>query len=116
MVNPLGYAAAIAAWTHGDSWRRQLIDHLRRHRALVGTSVAAIPGLSCVPAEATYLAWIDCRGTGVADPQAACEAAGIGTSDGRDFDAAGFIRLNFACPTDRLVEALDRLQRAFASG
>jgi len=47
-----------------------------------------------VPGEATYLAWIDCRGTGLPDPQAACEAAGLGTSDGRDFgkfrDGSGF--------------------------
>jgi cystathionine beta-lyase len=114
MVNPLGYAAAIAAWEHGDAWRRRLIDLLRHHRGLVQDAVAAIPGLSCVPADATYLAWIDCRASGVADPQAACEAAGLGPSDGRDFGAPGFIRLNVACPTDRLVEVLARLKRAFS--
>jgi len=113
MVNPLGYAAAIAAWEHGDAWRRRLIDLLRHHRSLVQDAVAGIPGLSYVPAEATYLAWIDCRGSGVADPQAACEAAGLGPSDGRDFGAPGFIRLNVACPTGRVVEALARLKRAF---
>ncbi|MFM7208129.1 MAG: MalY/PatB family protein [Planctomycetaceae bacterium] len=115
MVNPLGYAAAIAAWRHGDPWRRRLVDLLRHHRTLVQEAVDGIPGLSCIPAEATYLAWIDCRGTGAGDPQAACEAAGLGPSDGRDFGAAGFIRLNVACPTDRLVEALTRLRRAFPS-
>jgi cystathionine beta-lyase len=114
MVNPLGYAAAIAAWERGDPWRRRLIDLLRYHRTLVQEAVAGIPGLACVPAEATYLAWIDCRGSGVADPQAACEAAGLGPSDGRDFGAPGFIRINVACPTDRLVEVLGRLRRAFA--
>jgi cystathionine beta-lyase len=114
MVNPLGYAAAIAAWERGDPWRRWLIDLLRQHRTLVQEAVAGIPGLACVPAEATYLAWIDCRGSGVADPQAACEAAGLGPSDGRDFGAPGFIRINVACPTDRLVEVLGRLRRAFA--
>jgi cystathionine beta-lyase len=113
MVNPLGYAAAIAAWTHGDAWRRRLVELLRHHQSLVQHTVASIPGLSCVPAEATYLAWIDCRGTGVDDPQAACEATGLGPSDGREFGAPGFIRINVACPTDRLVEALARLRRAF---
>ena len=113
MVNPLGYAAAIAAWERGEPWRRQLIELLRHHRSLVAETVTATPGLTCVPAEATYLAWIDCRGTGMADPQAACEAAGLGPSDGRDFGAPGFIRINTACPTDRLVEVLARLRRAF---
>jgi iduronate 2-sulfatase len=113
MVNPLGYAAAIAAWTHGETWRRRLVDVLRRHRSLVQETVAATPGLACVPAEATYLAWIDCRATGSADPQAACEAAGLGPSDGREFGAPGFVRLNTGCPTPRLEEALRRLRRAF---
>lgn len=113
MLNPLGYAAAEAAWLHGDKWRRRLIAVLRQHRMMVAETVATIPGMTCVPAEATYLAWIDCRGTGVADPQAACEAAGIGPSDGRDFGSPGFIRLNTACPTDRLTEILRRLSRAF---
>lgn len=115
MINPLGYAAAEAAWRHGDEWRRRLVAVLRQHRAMVSETVARIPGLTCVPAEATYLAWLDCRGTGVADPQAACEAAGIGPSDGRDFGSPGFIRLNTACPTDRLTEILRRLALAFAA-
>ncbi len=112
MINPLGYAAAIAAWRQGDPWRRQLVELLRRHRQLVAEAVAGIGGLSCTWPEATYLVWIDCRGTGLADPQAACEAAGLGPSDGRDFGSPGFIRLNTACPTDRLEEILSRLARA----
>lgn len=113
MVDPLGYAAAEAAWRHGDAWRRELLGLLRHHRGLVLERVAMIPGLSCLPWQATYLAWIDCRATGIADPQAACEAAGLGPSDGRDFGLPGFIRLNTACPTERLLVALDRLAQAF---
>jgi cystathionine beta-lyase len=114
MVNPLGYAAAEAAWKRGDAWRRELIAVLRDHRERVLAAVAAIPGLTCLPWQATYLAWIDCRGTGIADPQAACVQAGLGPSDGRDFGAPGFIRLNTACPTARLDEVLARLSRAFS--
>jgi cystathionine beta-lyase len=113
MVNPLGYAAAEAAWRHGDDWRRGLIAVLRRHRDRVLAAVESIPGLSCIAPQATYLLWIDCRATGVDNPQAACEAVGLGPSDGRDFGAPGFIRLNAACPTDRLEEALRRLAAAF---
>ena len=114
MVNPLGYAAAEAAWRHGDAWRRRFIAVVRHHRDLALAAVEKIPGLGCIPPEATYLLWIDCRGTGVSDPQAACEAAGLGPSDGREFGAPGFIRLNLACPTDRLKEALRRLALAFS--
>jgi cystathionine beta-lyase len=114
MINPLGYAAAIAAWRHGDPWRRRLLAVLRRHHALTAAAVAGIAGLSSVAAQATYLAWIDCRGTGVADPVAACVRAGLGPSDGREFGAPGFIRLNLACPTVLLDEALRQLEQAFA--
>jgi cystathionine beta-lyase len=91
-----------------------LVEVLRRHRDLALAAVAAIPGLTAAVPQATYLVWIDCRGTGVADPQAACEAAGLGPSDGREFGMPGFIRLNTACPTPRLEEALRRLAKAFA--
>ena len=116
MVNPLGYAAAEAAWRHGDGWRRRLLVLLRHHRDLVMDAVARTPGLACIPPAATYLVWIDCRGTGVADPQAACERAGLGPSDGREFGLPGCIRINTACPTARLEEALRRLEKAFCTG
>jgi cystathionine beta-lyase len=102
-----------AAWRHGDPWRQRLLGLLREHAARVEAAVSQIPGLAWLPPRATYLAWIDCRATGCADPQAACEAAGLGPSDGRDFGLPGFIRLNTACPTERLLVALDRLARAF---
>lgn len=113
MLNPLGYTAAKAAWLQGDTWRRSLITLLEHHRDLVLRTVSRIPGLRCIPPQATYLMWIDCRDSGIADPQAACEAAGVGPSDGRDFGAPGFIRLNTACPTARLEEGLRRLEKAF---
>jgi cystathionine beta-lyase len=89
---------------------------LERHRDMVLETVRGIPGLTAAVPQATYLVWIDCRGSGLADPQAACEAAGLGPSDGRDFGFPGFIRLNTACPTARLAEALRRLERAFQTG
>jgi cystathionine beta-lyase len=113
MVNPLGYAAAEAAWRHGDPWRRELLSVLRANRDAVVGAVAEIPGLACVPPQATYLVWIDCRDTGVADPVAACVAAGLGPSDGRDFGLPGFIRLNLGCPASRVSEAIGRLGQAF---
>lgn len=113
MVNPLGYAAAEAAWLHGDPWRRKLLGLLQHHMQLVGQTIEQIPGLSWIPPRATYLAWIDCRETGIADPQAACEAAGLGTSNGQGFACPGFVRINTACPTPMLAEALRRLHAAF---
>ena len=119
MVNPLGYAAAEAAWREGDAWRRELIELLRVHRRLALDTVADLPGVSCIAPQATYLLWLDCREWAAAqpadraDPQQACEAAGIGPSDGREFGSPGFLRLNLGCPTPRLEEGLRRLRQAF---
>jgi cystathionine beta-lyase len=115
MVNPIGYAVAEAAWRFGDDWRRRLVNVLRHHRDLAVAAVAGIPGLTCVPPQATYLVWIDCRGTGVADPEAACVAAGIGPSNGASFAAPGFIRLNTGCHTPLFAEILRRLALAVAA-
>ncbi len=117
-VNALGYVACEAAYRHGGPWRQALLAHLRANHARVRAAVAAIPGLSMAPVEATYLAWIDARGTGLADPQRALEEAGVGLSAGRDFglgdDWKGFVRLNFGCSRAVLDEALARVARALA--
>jgi cystathionine beta-lyase len=66
------------------------------------------------PPEATYLAWIDARGLEVPDPAAFFEKAGVGLSDGKDFGAEGYLRLNFGCRRLLLQEALERMRQALA--
>jgi cystathionine beta-lyase len=111
-VNAVGYVACRAAYTHGGRWLADLIEYLRGNRDLVYETIRQIPSLSMGPVEATYLAWIDCRGLGIPNPALFFEEAGVGLSDGAEFDAPGFVRLNFACPRSRLQEALRRIQKA----
>ena len=112
-ANPLGMLAAEAVWNGGDAWLEALLIHLRRNRDLVGATMATLPALRWHPPQATYLAWIDARGCGHADPHAHAVAHGLGLSDGRDFGAPGWLRMNFACPLPRLKEGLRRLRAAF---
>lgn len=113
--NTLGLVACEAAFRHGEGWRQQLLRVLRHNRDRVEQAVAALPGLRMAHVEATYLAWIDARGLGVADPEAHFEAHGLGLSDGAAFGAPGWVRLNFGCPTAPLNEALARLGKACTS-
>jgi cystathionine beta-lyase len=110
-VNLLGFAATVAAYRDGAAWRAELLDYLRANRELVMTLDGA-GGLRVVKPEATYLAWIDCRALGVADPQHFFEEAGVGLSPGRDFGAEGFVRLNFGCSRALLEAALRRMRAA----
>src|SRR5690606_12617814 len=108
----LGMVAAEAAYRDGEPWRQALLGYLRSNRRCVLDAVARMPGLATTPPEATYLAWIDCRNSGLDDPAAFFEAAGVGLSDGRAFGAPGFLRLNFGCTRATLHEALARMDRA----
>jgi cystathionine beta-lyase len=114
-VNAFGYEAALAAYTRGEPWHRALLDQLRSNRDLVEHVIAQVPGLSMNHVEATYLAWIDARELGEKDPRAFFESAGVGLSNGRDFDGSGFVRLNFGCPEVTLKQGLDRIQKAVQS-
>ena len=112
-VNLMGYVAAEAAYRGGEDWLAECLDYLRGNHQRLLEAVNACPGLMMTPVEATYLAWIDTREADLADPAGFFEAAGLGFSDGGDFDGAGFVRWNFACHRDTLEEAIQRLQRAW---
>ncbi|MCD6115961.1 PatB family C-S lyase [bacterium] len=111
-VNIMGYAAAEAAFKEGASWHSDLLCYLRKNRELVESYVENTTGLLISHSEATYLAWIDARGLPVKDHAAFFEENGVGLSDGREFGAPGFVRLNFGCPRPVLFEGLARIKKA----
>ena len=115
-VNVLGMVATEAALTLCGDWHAALLDFLRGNLRIVERAVAAAPGLEMRPVEATYLAWIDARefaaDRGIDNPARYFEQHGLGLSDGKDFGAPGFVRLNFGTRRALLEEALDRLLQA----
>jgi len=110
-VNVLGLAACEAAYRDCADWHRELIAYLAGNRDRVNATVDGKKRLKMNFVEATYLAWIDVRELGLTDPAAHFEAHGLGLSDGADFGAPGWLRLNFGCPRSTLDEALHRLER-----
>ena len=114
-MNNLGLVACQAAYEHGEPWRLQLLDYLRGNRDFVEGFVASeMPGVALHHIEATYLAFMDMRETGIEDPTTFFEKAGVGLSDGRRFGGQGFVRLNFGCPRRTLEEGLSRMSKALA--
>ncbi|MCH9022993.1 MAG: putative C-S lyase [Planctomycetes bacterium] len=107
-----GYRACLAAYRDSESWRQGLLDYLRENRDIVrGFVNEHLAGLTMSHVEATYLAWIDARKLGLEDAGGFFEAAGVGLSDGRYFQGDGFLRLNFGCPRETLMEGLNRMQK-----
>ncbi|MGC3875099.1 MalY/PatB family protein [Halomonas sp. GXIMD04776] len=112
-VNVLGLLAAEIAYAEGESWRQALLEVLRVNRDRIGEYVARWPGVSWHAPESTYLAWLDLRkaGLGESPQQVLLERAQVALSDGTDFGAPGFVRLNFGTPTAQLEQALQRLDQ-----
>lgn len=118
-VTALGYTACEAAYRDGEPWRQALLAYLRGNRDhLLATLARDLPGVHVeAPIEATYLAWLNVRALGLADPIAHFEAHGVGLSDGSFFAAkrGDYVRLNFGCTRATLTEALGRMARAIAA-
>jgi len=111
--NALGYAACLAAYRDGEPWRAALIDYLRANKDLVYRFINdEVPGLSMDDVQATYLAWIDATSLEQSDPARFFEESGVGLSDGKEFAGPGYVRLNFGCPRQTLLEGLDRIKSA----
>lgn len=113
-VGNFGYAGCLAAYRHGESWRQELLTYLRGNAETVQKFVQdELPGLRMDTVEATYLAWLDCREAGLADPAAFFAKVGVGLSDGAYFGTPGFVRLNFGCPRSLLMSGLEKMRSAF---
>jgi cysteine-S-conjugate beta-lyase len=119
-INVLGHTAAVAAYRDGDAWLDALLRYLADNRDFLVEQVRAwLPGVAVTPPEATYLAWLDCRGAAraAADPCAFfLERARVALNEGTAFGpgGAGFVRLNFGCPRPLLTQALERMRAALA--
>ena len=105
--------AAVAAWTAGDGWLDAVRSVLDENRQTLGDLLAAtFPASRYRRPEATYLAWIDLRDTGLGDdPAAVFRDRGVVVSPGLQFgpQGAGHIRLNFATSPHILADAVKAL-------
>ena len=109
--NRFGALMATAAYAHGDAWVDALCRYLAGNAELFATGVAAIPGLRPMPLDATYLAWVDFSGTGMAQPEFTARVekdARIAASHGPAFGKGGedWLRFNLGTPRARVAEAV----------
>ena len=118
--NSFGMHMATAAYSpDGAAWVDALMAYLDGNRRVFDEGVNGIPGLRATQLEATYLAWVDFSGTGMA-PKEFIERvetqARIASNHGASFGTGGesFLRFNLACPRAQVVDAVARLQKAFA--
>lgn len=119
-VNVMGLTAAQAAYQSGEPWLKQLLVYLEANRNYLADFVSKeLPGIEMGYPQGTYLAWLDCRRSGIeGNPYLFfLENSRVAFNDGETFGAGGqgFVRLNFGCSRATLSQALERLKQALIS-
>ena len=110
--------ATIAAFKHGEEWRKQMLQYIEGNIMFVekflGEHLAQIKPLR---PQASFLVWLDCRALGL-DHDALNDlfvnGARLALNDGEMFGKGGqgFMRMNVASPRSVLAEAFERLAAA----
>lgn len=118
--NSFGLEMTTAAYSpEGAQWVDALTEYLDGNRRLLDTALNSIPGVTSMPMQSTYLAWVDFSGTGMSDKEYKKRIekdARIAANHGETFGKGGesFMRFNFATPRARVAEAAERLKAAFS--
>ncbi len=111
-----GLLATETAFRHGEPWRQALLQHLNGNLDQLEHWLRDYPAVGYQRPQATYVVWLDMRHCLPEQPMRAFLDGGVALSDGADFGAPGFVRLNIGCPTAQLTEALARMGRVLTEG
>jgi cystathionine beta-lyase len=113
--------ATIAAYNHGDNWRRQMLKYVEANiDFLVEYCEKNIPQIKPIRPQASFLVWLDCRALGLSHDlliDLFVNKAHLALNDGEMFGIGGegFMRLNVAEPRSVLVKALNLLKNTVDS-
>ena len=116
--NPFSVTAFEAAYRGGEIWLEALKIYLRDTRDAVESYLAEhLPEITAIPAEGTYLLWLDCRAMNLTDAELKhffIHQAGVGLNPGVQFgqEGSGFMRLNIGAPRGMVLRVLERIKRA----
>jgi cystathionine beta-lyase len=115
--NSFATIAAVAAFTKGEAWLEELREYIQENKKIANNFIReSIPNIYVGSSQATYLLWIDCSKiccNSVELTHFIRESTGLYVSDGEEYGPKGraFIRMNIACPRERLMDGLYRLEK-----
>lgn len=114
----LSHAAFEAAYRNGKPWLDDLKEHLYGNYMMLQEVCEKYSSfIKVTPIEATYLAWLDCRGIGLRDKALRTffvKEAKLGLNAGISFgrEGSGFMRLNFAVSRAKMSQIIKQLEKA----
>ena len=107
-----------AAYRYGDEWLEAVSIYLKKGYDILCEEIHKRLNKAIVtPLEATYLAWVDVSAYGLTTSEVIKRsieqgvAFTAGTIYGKE-EGEGFLRINFGCPHERIVDAIIRLEKA----
>jgi cystathionine beta-lyase len=115
-----GAEGMVAGYRHCALWLDDVVTYVAGNHQFVADYLEEhVPGVRKVTAEATYLGWLDFRGTGLAQDEIMdrlVNIGGVGLYSGTDFgtEGEGFFRMNLACPRALLEQGLLGIQKAMS--
>lgn len=110
--------ATIAAYSQGESWRRQMLAYIEENIRFVEEYCQQhLPKIKPWRPEASFLVWLDCRPLGLQHDELIdlfVNRAHLALNDGAMFGPGGegFMRLNVGTPRSILLQALIQLEKA----
>lgn len=114
--NSFAITAAITAFYQGEKWLNDLNVYIENNKQYSYQYIQDnLPMLNVIKSQATYLLWIDCSkicDDSVAFVEYLRKTTGLYLSDGYEYGENGktFVRMNVACPLERLKDGLQRLK------
>ena len=99
-------------------FRDEVRAYLAENFRIFKERMDALPGVSVMDMDATYLTWVSFDGLGMDDAELlkrSVQDAKVIPNPGTQFGigGSGHMRYNIALPRVKLIEALDRLETAF---
>ncbi|MGR3765781.1 MalY/PatB family protein [Rossellomorea sp. NS-SX7] len=116
--NVFGIEGTIAAYEEGEPWLNELLMVLEDNKQYVFNYLDQhMPELKAIVPQATHLIWIDCSQLGMSGEELCAfflEKARVKFDEGFKFGESGqsFVRMNIACPKERIDMALRRMNHA----
>ncbi len=119
LASHLGVHATVTALRYARPWLDAAVAQVDANaRQLAALLAERLPGVGYWPPQASFLAWLDCRGLGLGDDPAAVflDRGKVALSPGPDFgtQGRGFARLNIGTAPELMAEAVDRMAAAVA--
>ncbi len=115
--NRFGMAILCAAFEESGDWSDAVRAYLSENNRIFTERMSAIPGVSVMEMQSTYLSWVDFSALGMTDDELMQRhlTAKVAPSPGTQFrhGGSGHMRFNLALPRATLLDAIGRIEKAF---